>query len=81
MTRKANGRGKIRSDLEGIALALVDVEEVAPFICQRIEQAIRRAGMKDLLLPALEDIRRIARDVADAKSLINTVTVKLMERK
>ena len=81
MARKADGKGKIRSDLEGISLALVDVEEVVPFISQRIEQAIRRTGMQDLLSPALEDVERIVRDVADAKKQVVAATVKLMERR
>jgi len=80
MARKADGAGKVRADLEGITLALVDVEEVVPFICQRIEQAIRRTGMRDLLSPALEDVQRIIEDVKDAKSLVSAATVKLMER-
>lgn len=51
MARKAEGTGKIRADLEGATLALVDIEEAVPFVCQRIEQAIRRSGLVDLLGP------------------------------
>lgn len=80
MARKAEGTGKIRADLEGATLALVDVEEVVPFVRQRIEQAIRRAGLDDLLCPALDDMKRICKAIADAKSQINDATVKLMER-
>ena len=80
MARKAVGTGKIRAELEGATLALVDVEEVIPFISQRIEQAIHRTGMSNLLLPALEDVQRIVDAVADAKSLVNAATVKLMEK-
>ena len=59
MARKAEGTGKIRADLEGATLSLVDIEEVVPFVSQRIEQAIRRTGMADLLAPALDDMTRI----------------------
>lgn len=80
MARKAEGTGKIRADLEGATLSLVDVEEVVPYVRQRIEQAIRRAGLGDLLGPALDDVKRICIAVAEAKSQIGDATVKLMEK-
>ncbi len=80
MARKAEGTGKIRADLEGATLALVDVEEVVPFMRARIEQAIRRSSLDDLLMPALEDVRRICQAVTDAKSQIKDATGKLMEK-
>lgn len=80
MARKAEGTGKIRADLEGATLSLVDVEEVVPYVRQRIEQAIRRAGLGDLLGPALDDVKRICQAVAEAKSQIGDATVKLMEK-
>lgn len=80
MARKAEGTGKIRADLEGATLSLVDVEEVVPYVKQRIEQAIRRAGLGDLLGPALEDVMRICKAVAEAKSQISDATVKLLEK-
>lgn len=79
MARKAKGTGKVRAELEGATLALVDVEEVVPFIRLRIEQAIRRGELDDLLGPALQDLSRIARSVRDAKSQVNTATVRLLE--
>ena len=80
MARKAEGTGKIRAELEGATLALVDVEEAIPFVRQRIEQAIRRAGLDDLLIPALDDVKRICKAIVDAKSQINNATSKLMEK-
>lgn len=80
MARKAEGTGKIRADLEGATLALVDVEEVVPYVRQRIEQAIRRGGLGDLLGPALDDVKRICKAVTEAKSQISDATVKLMEK-
>ena len=80
MARKAEGTGKIRADLEGATLALVDVEEVVPFVRKRIEQAIRRAGLDDLLVPALQDLKRISGSVRDAKIQVNTATAKLLEK-
>lgn len=62
MARKAEGTGKIRADLEGATLALVDVAEVEPFIRKRIEQAIRRTGLVKLLGPVLEDLDRVCCD-------------------
>lgn len=80
MARKAEGTGKVRADLEGVILALVDIEEVIPFVHKRIEQAIRRSGMDDLLGPALDDMQRICRAIADAKAQVNAATVKLLEK-
>lgn len=80
MPRKAEGTGKVRAELEGATLALVDVEEVLPDIVLRIEQAIRRSGLASLLDPALHDLARIDRAVRDAKSQVNTATVRLLEK-
>lgn len=76
----AKGVGKIRADLEGVVLDLVDIEEVVPFIRQRIQQAIRRAGLTDLLDPALEDMERICHSVGSAKAQVSAATSKLMEK-
>jgi hypothetical protein len=80
MARKAEGTGKVRADLEGAMLALVDVEEVLPEITLRIEQAIRRAGLISLLDPALHDLTRIAASIREAKSQVNTATVRLLAK-
>jgi hypothetical protein len=61
-------------------LALVDVEEVLPEIVLRIEQAIRRSGLTSLLGPALQGCTRIASSVRDAKSQVNTATIRLLEK-
>lgn len=76
----AKGVGKIRAELEGVVLDLVDIEEVVPFIRQRIQQAIRRAGLTDLLEPALEDVERICYSVGSAKAQVSAATSKLMEK-
>lgn len=80
MARKAEGTGKIRADLEGATLALVDVEEVEPFIRKRIEQAIRRTGLVQLLGPVLEDLDRMCVATELAKSQVNAALGKLVER-
>lgn len=80
MPRKAEGTGKVRAELEGVTLALVDVEEVLPLVTLRIKQAIRRAGLGPLLDPALQDLDRIAASVREAKSQVNTATIRLMEK-
>ncbi len=71
---------QLRAELEHIQLELVDCEEVAPLIRLRIEQAIRRAGLDALLSPAVQDLDRLVRDVAQAKSrLSSAVDVLLRE--
>lgn len=80
MARKAEGTGKVRAELEGVTLALVDVEEVLPLVTLRIKQAIRRAGLGPLLEPALHDLDRVASSVQAAKSQVNAATVKLLEK-
>lgn len=76
----SKGDGKIRADLEGAVLELVDMEEVAPYVRLRIEQAIRRSGLADLLYPALEDMDRICLSIDSAKMQIGAATRKLMEK-
>jgi hypothetical protein len=80
MPGKVNGTGKVRAELEDITLALVDMEEVLPFVRQRIEQAIRRAALTDLLAPALEDLDRIVADATQAKAQVGKVISTLMAR-
>lgn len=80
MARKAKGTGKVRAELEGATLSLVDAEEVFPFIRLRIEQAIRRGGLDDLLAPALQDLIRVVRSVGEAKSQVSAATARLMEK-
>ena len=80
MARKAEGRGKVRAELEGVTLAMVDIEEASPFIRQRIEQAIRRSGLGSLLEPALDDLQRICTSTASAKAQVNAAISKLMEK-
>jgi hypothetical protein len=80
MARKAEGTGKVRAELEGATLALIDVEEVLPELVLRIEQAIRRTGLTSLLGPALQRCTRITTSVSDAKRQINIATVKLLEK-
>jgi len=80
MARKAEGTGKVRAELEGATLALVDAEEVIPFIRLRIEQALRRGGLNDLLGPALQDLARIASAVREAKDQVNVATVRLLAK-
>lgn len=79
MPRKANGRGKIRADLEGILLALADIDECAPLLRLRINQAIRRTGLTALLVPALDDLMRMVNDVADARAQVLSAVQRLME--
>jgi len=62
---------RVRNELEGAVLSLVDCEEVIPIVMLRIEQAIRRAGLGSLLEPALCDLARVASSIDDAKAQVN----------
>ena len=79
MPRKANGRGKVRAELEGVLLALADIEGSVSFVQLRIDQAIRRAGLHGLLVPAQDELQRMTVDVADAKTQIVSAVERLME--
>ncbi len=76
MDRRAS---RLRADLDGATLALVDCEEVMPEIELRVNQAIRRSGLSALLSPVLEDLERMTADIHQAKLLVACATVKLME--
>ena len=79
MPRKAEGRGKIRAELEGVLITLADLEECVPYVQLRISQAIRRTGMNDLLVPALDELKRVIKDVTDAKTQVLSAVERLME--
>lgn len=80
MARKSDVQvRKVRADLDGATLALVDWQEVEPFVRLRIKQAIRRAGLGDLLAPALEDLDRMGKAVLEARQQVNTAIDRLME--
>ncbi len=79
MARKADGRGKLRADLEAVLLTLADMDECAPLLELRISQAIRRTGLGSLLSPALDDLQRMVNDVVDARSQVQSAINRLME--
>lgn len=60
-------QGRIRAELEGVQLALVEAQDICPGIALRLEQAERRAQLSALLEPALEDVQRMHRAIEDAK--------------
>jgi len=70
---------KLREDLEAALGALADHGECAPRVEIRIRQALRRTGFHSLLDPALEDLVRMVRDVADAQSQVVAAVQRLME--
>lgn len=78
MARKAKGTGKIRAQMEASLLSMADINECLPLMRLRIEQAIRRAGLGELLSPALDDIKRMQIDVADAQSQVRTAITQLV---
>lgn len=79
MARKAEGKGKVRAELEGVLVTLADVNECAPVIVLRIKQGIRRSGLVDLLEPALHDLERITADVDAARVQVQAAMQRLME--
>ena len=70
---------KVRSDLEAALGALADHSECSPRVELRIRQAIRRAGLGDLLSPALDDLVRMVKDVDDARAQVMSAVDKLIE--
>lgn len=70
---------KVREDLEAVLGALADHDECVPLLALRIHQAIRRAGLNDLLEPALSDLERMTRDVDDARSQVVRAVQRMME--
>lgn len=79
MPRKADGRGKVRADLEGVLVTLADIEECVPVVELRINQAVRRTGLRGLLVPALDDLKRMVQDVVDARLQVQSAIDRLME--
>ncbi len=79
MARKADGKGKVRADMEAVLGALADHDECSPRVELRIRQAIRRTGLDALLVPALEDLMRMVKDVADARAQVLSAVDRLME--
>lgn len=70
---------KVRSDLEAVLGALADIDECIPVVTLRINQAIRRTGLDGLLVPARDDLVRVARDVADARAQVMSAVERLIE--
>ena len=58
--------------------ALVVADDALAFVRLRIEQAMRRANLDDLLVPALDELAMICKAHADAKSQINAAIDRLM---
>lgn len=79
MPRKGVQVRKVRAELDGVTLALVDWQEAERFVRLRIEQAIRRGDLGDLLKPALEDLDRMGRAVQEAKLQVNAAVGRLVE--
>lgn len=79
MARKADGRGKVRAELEGVLLMLADIEESIPMVALRINQAIRRGGLDGLLVPARGELERVAKDVEEARAQLLSAVGRLME--
>lgn len=79
MPRKADGKGKVRADLEAVLLSLADLGDCVPVVELRITQAIRRGGMDALLVPVLDELKRMTADVCDAQAQVRSAVGRLME--
>lgn len=77
MSRLDGASTQIRSDLEAALGALADHGECLPRVRLRVQQAIRRAALDDLLGPVLDELDRMAGDVADAKVQVNAAVRRL----
>lgn len=69
--------GKVREDLEAALGAMADHDECSPRVVLRIQQAIRRTGLNALLVPALDDLVRMVKDVDDARAQVLSAVEKL----
>jgi len=79
VARKAEGTGKIRAELESLALCVDAVAEAVSMVCLRVEQAIRRAGLDGLLVPALDELGRIDAAVGDMRAAVQSALTRLLE--
>lgn len=70
---------KVRAELDGALLALAQLLDRIELVLLRVRQAIRRAGLDSLLLPAVEELESMVRDVKDAKAHVNAAAVRLAE--
>lgn len=67
----------VRMELDVALLALVSVMERIEIVLLRVRQAIRRAGLDDLLSPAVVELERMTCDVKDAKKHVHEAIVRL----
>lgn len=70
---------KVRADLDGVTLALVDLQEVEPYVRLRIKQAMTRGNLGDLLGPALADLDRMVKAMDEAMAQVRTARSRLEE--
>lgn len=75
-----DGPRKIRADLESVCLTLADAEDSMPFIRLRVEQALRRTGLNDLLVPALDELKQVIKALEEAKRTISETANQFEER-
>lgn len=81
MAKVNKGHRALRAELESAALELVAAETDLPMIALRIEQAIRRGGLGDLLSPALSAVERAGAAVRMAKDKVTATASQLDERR
>lgn len=79
MPRINKGHRSIRAELEGAVLELIVAETDLPDAALRIEQAIKRTGLSDLLGPALKAVTRAGAVVYAAKVKVSDVASGLGE--
>jgi hypothetical protein len=68
---------KMREDLEAALGDMADYMECNQRVSLRIGQAIRRAGLGNLLVPALDDLARMDADVVSARAQVMSVLAKM----
>lgn len=70
---------RVRESQDAALLALVDCLEVMPFIQLRLQQAIERHGLSELLGPASRDLTRLSSDIVDAQVHMRAANRRLVE--
>lgn len=82
MPRSSGIDGRVvsqRAALENVMAVLVRLERTFPIVSLRIDQAMVRSGLVDLLAPALDEMTEMDGSIQLAKSNIVTALAKLME--
>lgn len=71
---------KVRAELEGALGDIADYLECNQLVALRIQQAARRTGLGNLLVPALDELARMDADVASARKQVVAALARMQEQ-